>query len=68
MSETERDRALERENAGEAEQQVSIKLAPKVIAYFKEEASEVGIPYQILMNLYLINCVKEKKRLQIGWK
>ena len=43
----------------------TIKIAPDVIDYFKEEATETGIPYQTLINLYLVDCVKEKKRINM---
>ena len=36
----------------------------KTIDYFKKLAVESGIPYQTLINLYLDECVTEKKRLQ----
>ena len=31
--------------------------------YFKEEAARTGIPYQNLINLYLVQCAEEKKVL-----
>ena len=31
--------------------------------YFKEEAARTGIPYQNLINLYLVQCAEEKKIL-----
>lgn len=48
--------------------QVTINLANMVIEYFKEQAKETGIPYQSLINLYLLSCVNEKKKLDISWK
>ena len=33
------------------------------VKYFKEMASETGVPYQTLINLYLDDCVKENKKL-----
>ena len=54
--------------AKELKKQVTIKLAPSVIEYFKGEAKETGIPYQTLINLYLTECVREKKKLEIAWK
>ena len=52
----------------ELKKQVTIKISPSVIAYFKTEASETGIPYQTLINLYLIDCVKNKRKLNINWE
>lgn len=54
--------------AKELKQQITIKIAPSVIDYFKEEAQETGIPYQTLINLYLMDCVKNKKKLEFAWK
>ena len=45
-------------------QQVTMKMNASTVTYFKEMASESGIPYQTLINLYLDECVKEKKKLQ----
>ena len=47
--------------------QVTINLDTTVIDYFKDEAVESGIPYQTLINLYLAECVKEKKKLKVSW-
>ena len=54
--------------AKELKKQVTIKIAPSVIDYFKNEANECGIPYQTLINLYLVECVREKKKLKMSWK
>ena len=54
--------------AKELKKQVTIKLTPSVIDYFKGEAQETGIPYQTLINLYLTDCVKSKRKLQLAWK
>ena len=45
-----------------------IKISPSVIEYFKGEAVETGIPYQTLINLYLTDCVRKKKKLEMTWK
>lgn len=54
--------------AKELKKQVTIKITPTVIDYFKNEAAETGIPYQTLINLYLVDCVNEKKKLNMSWK
>ena len=54
--------------AKELKTQVTIKLTPSVIDYFKNESIETGIPYQTLINLYLVNCVNEKKKLNMTWE
>lgn len=53
--------------AKEIKKQVTIKLAPSTIEYFKAISDEVGIPYQTLINLYLDDCVRNNKRLNMEW-
>ncbi|MCI8367876.1 MAG: BrnA antitoxin family protein [Eggerthellaceae bacterium] len=42
---------------------VTIRLDLQAIDYFKDEADRTGIPYQSLINLYLLQCAKEQKHL-----
>ena len=54
--------------AKELKKQVTIKISPNVIEYFKEQANKVRMPYQTLINLYLLDCVNNKRELQMTWK
>ena len=54
--------------AKELKKQVTIKLSPSVIDYFKQQATDSGIPYQTLINLYLSDCAKEKRTLKMTWQ
>ena len=54
--------------ARELKKQVTIKISPSVIDYFKAQAEKVGMPYQTLINLYLSDCMKNKRELQMTWK
>lgn len=54
--------------AKELKKQVTIKISPSVIEYFKEQATKLGMPYQTLINLYLSDCVSNKRELQMTWK
>ena len=47
--------------------QVTIRLEEPIIAYFKEMAAEVGIPYQTLINLYLRDCARSGRKLKLDW-
>jgi predicted DNA binding CopG/RHH family protein len=47
---------------------VTIRLDEATVAYFKELAAEMGIPYQTLINLYLRDCAASRKRLQMSWR
>ena len=47
--------------------QVTINLDVDTIKYFKEQALSSGIPYQTLINLYLADCVRNKRQLNLSW-
>jgi predicted DNA binding CopG/RHH family protein len=51
----------------QAKRQVTIRLDTGTIEYFKKLATDSGIPYQNLINLYLRECASEKKRLRLDW-
>lgn len=46
---------------------VGINLSHEVIDYFKNHSAEVGVPYQTLIDLYLRDCVKNKRKLKLDW-
>ena len=43
--------------------QLTIRMGVDIIAYFKAMATETGIPYQNLINLYLRECVVSQRKL-----
>jgi len=47
---------------------VTIRLEADIIEYFKSMAAETGIPYQNLINLYLLDCAKTGRKLSLAWK
>jgi predicted DNA binding CopG/RHH family protein len=47
--------------------QVTLRLNLDVIAYFKQQAKETGIPYQNLVNLYLSQCAHSHKKPTLKW-
>ena len=47
--------------------QVTIRLGEDVVAYFKAQAEETGIPYQSLIDLYLRDCVVHDRKLSMTW-
>jgi predicted DNA binding CopG/RHH family protein len=47
---------------------VTIRLEPEIIDYFKSLTAETGIPYQNLINLYLMDCAKAGRKLSLTWK
>ena len=48
-------------------QQITINIAKDAIDYFKKESAETGIPYQTLINLYLIDCAQKKLKFTFDW-
>jgi len=46
---------------------VGINLSSEVIDYFKNIAEQTNIPYQKLIDLYLLDCVKRRKKLSLKW-
>jgi uncharacterized protein (DUF4415 family) len=48
--------------------QVTLRIDPNVVDYFKGMAEETGIPYQSLINLYLQDCVASQRSLRMAWE
>jgi predicted DNA binding CopG/RHH family protein len=47
--------------------QITLRLDPEVIEYFKEKSRQSGIPYQTLINLYLQDCREKGRGLKMRW-
>ena len=47
--------------------QITIRIDTEAISYFKTMAEERGIPYQSLMNLYLVDCAASQRKLRLQW-
>lgn len=48
--------------------QITIRLDEETLDYFKDLAEDTEIPYQTLINLYLRECAKAKKRPGLKWR
>ena len=46
---------------------VTIRLGVDIIEYFKGISDETGIPYQTLINLYLRDCARANRKLDLKW-
>ena len=53
--------------AKQLKKQVSLRIRPDVIEYFKGMAEEVGVPYQSIINLYLQDCAQTHRKLNLQW-
>ncbi len=47
--------------------QITINLSNAVIDYFKNLAQETGLPYQVLINMYLLDCVENDRKPKLVW-
>jgi uncharacterized protein (DUF4415 family) len=55
-------------HAKKLKKQITLRLDPDVIEYFKQKAKETDIPYQTLINLYLQDCRLTGRKLKMAWK
>ncbi len=46
---------------------ISIRLGVDVIDYFKQVATETGVPYQTLIDTYLRDCMRSKRKPEMVW-
>lgn len=58
---------IENPYKGKAKKGVGINLSQEVIDYFKTLSDDTGIGYQKLIDLYLLDCVKKKRKVDIKW-
>ena len=53
--------------SGQLKKTITIRIDEDSITYFKDMADETGLPYQVLMNMYLKDCAEKKRKLDIKW-
>ena len=53
--------------SGQLKKTITIRIDEDSITYFKDMAGETGVPYQVLMNMYLKDCAENKRKLDIKW-
>ena len=54
--------------ASRLKKQVTIRLDVETLAYFKELAEQTEIPYQTLINHFLRECARARKRPPTRWQ
>ena len=59
--------AMKNPYSNRLKKQITINIDSDTIDYFKAQSQDSGIPYQTLINLYLSDCVKNKRRLNLSW-
>ena len=50
---------------GKIKKSIGINLSSEVIDYFKAMSQQKNIPYQKLIDMYLQDCVKNKRKLKL---
>jgi len=53
--------------ASKLKKQITIRLEPSTIDYFKDLSKELDIPYQNLINHYLRECALSGRRPSMKW-
>ena len=53
--------------ASKLKKSATMRLSADVVEYFKGMATEAGVPYQSLVNLYLRDCLAQNRKIVIGW-
>jgi predicted DNA binding CopG/RHH family protein len=53
--------------ASKLKKSVTMRLSEDVVLHFKRMATEVGVPYQSLINLYLRDCLAQNRKVEIKW-
>lgn len=61
-------RAVKNPYAKSLKKTITINLDENVIGYFKQESDNVGVPYQTLINMYLKDCMKNKRHIKMVWE
>ena len=47
--------------------QITIRIDDDAIMYFRKLSNDVGISYQNLINLYLMDCAHSNRKLNLSW-
>lgn len=53
--------------AKKLKKQITINIDSESIEFFKKMSENSGIPYQTLINLYLADCARNNRKIEISW-
>jgi predicted DNA binding CopG/RHH family protein len=51
-------------SANRSRKPVTMRIDVRALDYFKAESERTGIPYQNIINMYLMQCAEENKKLK----
>jgi len=60
-------RGVKNPYAKQLKQQITINISKPTLAYFQKLAKQNSIGYQVLIDLYLRDCVEERRKPQFKW-
>ncbi|WP_051638448.1 CopG family antitoxin [Butyrivibrio sp. NC2002] len=61
-------KAVKNPYAKKLHKKITMNVDADALEYFKSQSADSGIPYQTLINLYLVDCATSKKKLKMTWK
>ncbi len=62
------NKAVKNPYAKKLHKKITMNVDADALEYFRIQSADSGIPYQTLINLYLVDCAKSKKKLEMTWK
>ena len=57
-------KAVKNPYAKKLHKKITMNVDADALEYFKSQSADSGIPYQTLINLYLVDCATSKKKLK----
>jgi predicted DNA binding CopG/RHH family protein len=67
MKEYDFTKARKNPYAKRLKRQITIRIDETTLTYFRKLATENGLPYQTLINLYLRDCATKGKKLSVSF-
>ena len=61
------DKSIKNPYINRLKKSITIRLDTDTIDYFKTLSKDSGIPYQTLINYFLSQCAKDKKKPEVVW-
>ena len=61
-------KAIRNPYAKRLHKKITMNIDVDALDYFKTQSTASGIPYQTLINLYLVDCATSNKKLELTWK
>ena len=60
-------KAIKNPYSKKLKKQITIRIDENTIGYFKNLSEEMGMSYQNLINMYLMDCAEKHRKLKVNW-